>query len=260
MRIGARLVALSTLLAAGTALAQAPLPALPPRPAVPAAPNAAPASVPPAPLAPTAAAAPRAPVQPPVGGAPAIPVTPNAASPALPPPAQTAGQPNPPSPPAPGAPAAQAAKAPEPGPAVVPGPSAPKHAENELTRADYQKRLVDCLEYRAACSIRGLTKADQDFFRYEVRGQRFASSMISEIVDARMFQFGNALVVHAPKDTGNPEWRTARPSGEIVSAGRSSGFALAITDDARGVETRTRHVPQSRFQRPATQYDPNHDW
>lgn len=210
----------------------------------------------PAPVAPPGARPAGMPVAP--GGAPAIPVTPNAASPALPPPpvATTAGAPLanasavPGGPPLGGVPgvvnAAVNAVLP---PAPTPQKREPKENEVEITRVEYRGRLAACIQFRSDCSVRGLTRADQDYLRYELKTQRFTGMMLDEIVDARMLQFDNELTVIAPKKGGNPDWHAEMARGSrSQQAGAGTSFGMSSTEAQReaGGNVKTRYVPWSK--------------
>ena len=124
-----------------------------------------------------------------------------------------------------------------------------------MTRPEYRARLVACLEFRVGCNVRGLTRSDQDYLRYELKGQRYAGVMLDEIADARMSQFGGDLTVIAPNAKGaNPEWHSLlKAAPQVDPSGRPrSGYGMSRTEPQRvgGEMVRTRHVPWPR-QEPA---------
>ncbi len=146
--------------------------------------------------------------------------------------------------------------------AVLPPPEPPqkrepKDNEVEITRVEYRARLAACIQFRSDCSVRGLTRSDQDYLRYELKAQRFTGMMLDEIVDARMLQFENELTVIVPKKGGNPDWHSEMARGaRTQQAGVGTSYGMSSTEPQRdaGGNARTRYVPWSK-PRPGTPDD-----
>lgn len=223
----------------------------------------------PAPVGPPGAAPPTGQVGPP----PVIPVrtgppviNANAGAPQASPAAIPTGQPVPPPPgvPQPGVPqpppggipgvvgaAVDAVFAPAPPPAR----REPGENEVELTRPDYRTRLAACLQFRADCSVRGLSRSDQDYMRYELRGQRLSGMMLEEVLDARMTQFGSDVTVIAPKRAGNPDWHAEMARTRPAGAAAGSGYAMSNTEaQHESGNARTRYVPWPRQKMPERKF------
>ena len=194
------------LVAAALALSVLPVAAQTPPPAIP----VPPVGTAPPPAQPvSAAAAPPARPALPKPGAPAAP------SPA---PAGVAGLPPPP-----------AAKV---EPAVEPkGVRIVREDEIELPREEYRERLAACLSFSARCVPSGLTPQDRDYIRYELRGQRYAEPVVSEILSARMRQFTdeNAPRVIVPKLAEGAKPGAVERLTTIENRGNVEGYGLAVT-------------------------------
>jgi hypothetical protein len=91
----------------------------------------------------------------------------------------------------------------------------------------------------------GLTQQDRDYFRYELRGQRFPDAVVGEIVTARMGQFTSqdSNLVIVPKLAEGARPGSVERMTTIENRGDVEGYGLAVTlahPDARASAVQPR--------------------